>query len=96
MAVDIGYSGTKLFSPNAVACFPSFATPINGSLINLSAPDATSILYRDESGNVWRVGKAAQAPECRDNGYRSAAADQKRRRSVQKLGLVMVRWRCSH
>lgn len=61
VAVDIGYSGTKIFSPDCVACFPSFATPVNGSLISLFAPDEATILYRDgESGAVWRVGKTAQ------------------------------------
>lgn len=61
VAVDIGYSGTKVFSPNIVVCFPSFATPVSGSLINLFAPDAATILYRDgETGAVWRVGKTAQ------------------------------------
>lgn len=61
VGIDIGYSGTKIFSPNIVACFPSFAVPVDGSLINISSPDSATILYRDsETGRIWRVGKTAQ------------------------------------
>lgn len=61
ISIDIGYSGTKLFSPNRVACFPSFASPVDGSLLSMGINDAGKILYRDcDSGRIWKVGKSAQ------------------------------------
>ncbi len=62
IAVDIGYSGTKLFSPNKVACFPSFATKVIGRRLEVNQEDdkGECILYRNESGEIWIVGKFAQ------------------------------------
>lgn len=62
IAIDVGYSGVKLFSPNMIACFPAFATPVKGELLDIqtdNAPD--SILYRDDpDSKIWFVGKVAQ------------------------------------
>ena len=61
IAVDIGYSGTKIMAPNLIACFPSFAIQVTGSMLNLSTDDPTMILYRDcANGKIWKVGKCAQ------------------------------------
>ena len=60
IAIDIGYSGTKIYSPNCIACFPSFAVQVRGNLLQMITTDESTIYYRDENGIVWKVGKAAQ------------------------------------
>ena len=61
MALDIGYSGVKIFSPNMVACFPSYAKRVDSNFqYALNAP-AESILYKDSVNNqMWLVGEIAQ------------------------------------
>lgn len=60
IAIDIGYSAVKLFSPNMVACFPSFARRIDEKFSYVSEP-ASSIIYKDEeTGQRWLVGEVAQ------------------------------------
>lgn len=59
-AIDIGYSGVKLYAPNICACFPSYAKEIDESsfLGELATDD---ILYTDTTtGKTWIVGRAAQ------------------------------------
>lgn len=61
IAVDIGYSGVKLMSPNLVACFPSFAIKSRGRRLDVGDADINrNILYKDEEGELWIVGMAAQ------------------------------------
>lgn len=65
IALDIGYSAVKGFSPNSVFSFPSYAKIVNGSRINSSEKDekedASDILYRDDTtGEIWAVGESAQ------------------------------------
>lgn len=62
VAIDVGYSGVKLFSPNIIACFPAFAVPVKGQLLDLKTETSNdTILYRDdENARIWLVGKAAQ------------------------------------
>lgn len=62
VAIDIGYSGVKLFAPNIIACFPAFAVQSRGTILNIVTDDTKNqILYRDdEDSPVWLVGKAAQ------------------------------------
>lgn len=60
VALDIGYSGVKIFSPNKVGVFPSYARPYvnNGTVGKL--PD-DYIVYKDlDSGENWLVGNMAQ------------------------------------
>lgn len=54
IALDIGYSAVKGFSPNKVFCFPSFVHRTTADQ-RLSSND---IQYRDEEG-VWCVGDSA-------------------------------------
>ncbi len=61
IAIDIGYSAVKLFSPNMVACFPSFARRVDEKFGYISDPPASSLIYRDEeTGQRWLVGEVAQ------------------------------------
>ena len=60
IAVDIGYSGTKIYGPNIIACFPSFALPVKGNLLDVKGDENSAILYRGEDGVIWKVGKSAQ------------------------------------
>ena len=61
VALDIGYSAVKIFSPNKIASFPSFATPyVNKGIIGDLPSDFIS--YSDlETGENWLVGSNAQA-----------------------------------
>ena len=61
IALDIGYSAVKGFSPNAVYCFPSYARKITTEMLSLGQPGPNDIQYRDEyTGETWSVGVAAQ------------------------------------
>ena len=53
LALDIGYSSVKMFSPNMVASFPSYAKRVEfGAADNvIGEPDKTCISYRDENGH---------------------------------------------
>lgn len=61
LAVDIGYSGTKLFGPNIVARFPSYAKKVSEDFSFITALDDDTIIYTDNvTGERWLVGEAAQ------------------------------------
>lgn len=62
IAIDIGYSSVKIFSPNVVASFPSFAKKVEyGKADNpIGTLEKTNIAYRDEKGNEYFVGASAQ------------------------------------
>lgn len=63
VGLDIGYSGVKVFSPNAAVCFPAYAVKNEGvthmRIGGTDDRDPRSILYRDETGE-WEVGALAQ------------------------------------
>lgn len=58
IAIDIGYSGVKAFSPNSILCFPSFARKRDAAIIELGKPRQSDILYEDDDG-IWNVGEMA-------------------------------------
>nr|WP_297765700.1 ParM/StbA family protein [uncultured Butyrivibrio sp.] len=61
IAIDLGYSGVKLISPNKVACFPSYAVRIDEEIQYLSGAPESSIMYRNNKTNeLWLVGEFAQ------------------------------------
>lgn len=61
IALDIGYSAVKLFSPNIVASFPSYAKRVGPDFQFAAIPPKESILYKDlETGEMWLVGEIAQ------------------------------------
>ena len=61
VALDIGYSAVKGFSPNAVYCFPSYAKRLGRDPSFMGTPSPNQILYRDnDTGIYWMVGESAQ------------------------------------
>lgn len=61
VALDIGYSGVKGYSPNSLFCFPSYAKKIGKRRDVIGTPARDEILYHDlDTDDVWRVGAAAQ------------------------------------
>ena len=56
VALDIGYSAVKLFSPNIVSRFPSYAKRIDEGFNFVGNIPWYSILYRnDDTGEKWIV-----------------------------------------
>lgn len=62
VSIDIGYSAVKVFAPNVIASFPSYAKPVErGTADNsIGELEKTCIAYRDEDGNEYFVGATAQ------------------------------------
>ena len=61
IGLDIGYSGVKGFSPNAVFAFPAYAKNIGKNPTIYGEMEEDEILYRDnETGEIWRVGRNAE------------------------------------
>ena len=61
IALDLGYSAVKLFSPNKVACFPSYAKRVNTDLQFAGGIPKESILYRNlDTDEMWVIGAIAQ------------------------------------
>ena len=57
IALDIGYSAVKGFSPGSVFCFPSFAKVKTTEVIG--TPKPSDILYKGEDGVEYVVGSMA-------------------------------------
>ena len=61
IAIDLGYSAVKLFSPNSVARFPSYAKRIDNEFSFAGATPKNSIRYKNlTTGEMWLVGEMAQ------------------------------------
>lgn len=61
IAIDLGYSAVKLFAPNKISRFPSYAKRVEENFAFAGEVPASSILYRDgATGEVWLVGEYAQ------------------------------------
>ena len=61
VAIDVGYSGVKVMSPSAVACFPSYAARIQEEYGVIGEMPDSYIVYTDlQSGEKWVVGQSAQ------------------------------------
>ena len=63
VAIDIGYSSVKTYSPNIVASFPSYAKKVPFGMADnpIGKLDKNFIAYRDEENNEYFVGDAAQS-----------------------------------
>lgn len=57
VALDLGYSGTKIYIESGYICFPSYAKKIEHGMMGIS--DEKDIFYRDETG-LYMVGYNAQ------------------------------------
>lgn len=64
VGLDVGYSAVKVFSGNAIVCFPAYALEDNLSDREINIGTANShnnvIKYRGENGVIWTVGASAQ------------------------------------
>ena len=61
IALDLGYSSVKLFSPNIIASFPSYARRIDPDFQYAGNAPAESIIYKDlDTNQMWLVGEVAQ------------------------------------
>ena len=61
VAMDIGYSAVKIFSPNCVASFPSYAKRVDKNFSFAGAIPNEAILYRNtDTDELWLVGEVAQ------------------------------------
>lgn len=90
VALDIGYSSVKGFSPNAVFSFPSFARKSTGRYVAIGEPAPQDILYRDEQG-VWNVGASALAALSSDDRNDSLDTLFGRNRYFSPMFLVLCR-----
>lgn len=61
MALDIGYSSVKGFSPNSAFCFPSYAKIMDKQQLNLGFKKENEIIFENhKNGEKWLVGASAQ------------------------------------
>lgn len=89
-AIDVGYSSVKVFAPNQVAVFPSFARPFNQTIIGTLPP--SHILYRDaDTGETWIVGEGAQEEISQDDTTISEESVFGRARYDDPMFQVLVR-----
>lgn len=59
IALDIGYSGTKIYTEHGYICFPSYAKKLEKGMLSVS--DTHDILYKEEgSSDIYMVGFNAQ------------------------------------
>lgn len=92
IALDIGYSAVKGFSPNSVYCFPSYAKKINSDSIAFGSPSQSDILYRDSvTGEEWAVGAFAQDMIVSDDSNDSIAGLYGRNRYFSPMFKVIAR-----
>ena len=59
IGIDVGYSGVKVYAPNAVLCFPSFARVRREGIAEVGKMKNSDILYRDDKGVLWDVREMA-------------------------------------
>ncbi len=93
IALDLGYSSVKLFSPNIIAAFPSFAIKTNekGTQFISKAPKE-SIIYRDlETNEFWIVGELAQSSISENDTSHSANVLYSRDRYSDPMFKVITR-----
>lgn len=92
IALDIGYSAIKGFSPNSVYCFPSYATKITKDRLNIGKSSYDEILYRDcATQELWSVGASAQRDLSDTNSQDSLTALYGRNRYFSPMFLVIAR-----
>ena len=90
IAIDVGYSSVKVFSPNSTGIFPSFAQVSEPEIVG-TLPK-TSLIYKDlDTGNTWLVGEAAQNNVEQDNATISEEAVFGRARYDDPMFLVILR-----
>jgi plasmid segregation protein ParM len=92
VALDIGYSAVKGFSPNSVYCFPAYARKITEEILSLAVPDPEEIRYKDlNTGEIWVVGSVAQNMIKQDESKDSITALYGRNRYYTPMFKVISR-----
>ena len=91
LALDIGYSSVKIFSPNSVASFPSYAKKVPEDFQFAGASPKSTILYRDDKGQTWLVGEVAQDMIKSDDTSDTEGALYGRDRYQDEMFLVIAR-----
>ena len=91
VALDIGYSGVKLYSPNKVAVFPSYAKPYVDKGTVGTLPE-NYIIYRDlDTNEEWLVGSEAQTDVNMNEVIDSDEAMYGRQRYLDPMFKVIAR-----
>ena len=91
VALDIGYSAVKGFSPTMVYSFPAYARRISQSAL-LGTPRDDEIIYTDNTtGETWRVGATASDMIASDEARDSNAALYGRNRYFSPMFLAIAR-----
>ena len=66
IGLDVGYSGTKVFTEDKIFCFPSYVKKIEQNMLSISS--SNDIMYKNlETGEMFMVGYAAQEMIASDN-----------------------------
>lgn len=91
VALDLGYSSVKEFSPNGIACFPSYARMVDDDFSYIGNAPAESILYKDlEANETWVVGEVAQSTVSSGDTSDSEATLYNRDRYMSKMFRVIA------
>lgn len=92
IALDIGYSAVKGFSPNSVFSFPSYAERNDLDSFISNDLDPASIQYKDlETGETWIVGEVAQDSVSIENPKESLNSLYGRNRYFSPMFKVIAR-----
>lgn len=91
VALDLGYSSVKEFSPNGIACFPAYARMVENDFNYIGDAPAESILYRDlDTNETWVVGEVAQSTVSSGDTSDSEATLYNRDRYMSKMFRVIA------
>ncbi len=92
VAIDVGYSGVKIFTPNCIACFPAFAIVSQGDRLNIDTESSrTRILYRHKEGDPeWLVGRFAQDALSKEDADENSMMIYDRQRYDSEMFRVLV------
>ena len=92
VALDIGYSAVKVFSPNMIARFPSYARPVSPNQAIMGTLPESYIFYEDlQTHETWCVGESAYALIDRNDTSDSDAALYGRERYGNPMFRVIAR-----
>ncbi len=90
VALDIGYSAVKGFSPNGVYCFPSFIKEMSSkTIIGQAQPD--DIFYKDEKGKEYAIGEMAIKATSYQDTNESVNTLYDRQRYFTTMFLILAR-----
>ena len=81
----------KIYSPNMIACFPSFAKKMERDQVMIGRADKKSILYQNELGETWLVGETAQNMISSDASDNTTASMYIKDRFSSPMFLVITR-----